>query len=127
MPTKTLVAVVTVIGLTASVWAGFLPLMRDRPKRDNPFDPASQAQSLPFVAPPLPTQTATPGVAPTATLTPAPFCPGGVDSSNVASFESSVDSFSTIVAGGYTSGTVASTTPACTGTKALCGSFVFYA
>jgi hypothetical protein len=98
------------LGLASVAAAGFLPLIHDRPKRDNPFDPAVKPRQLPIVD--FPTLTATP--------TPAPAC-GGPENANYAGFESGVDSFTAESSTGFTVPPLVAGTPACSGAQALCG------
>jgi hypothetical protein len=94
--------------------AGFLPLIHDRPKRDNPFDPAAKPLQLPVAA--FPTFTPTP--------TPGPAC-GGPDSAGAfASFESTADGFvaDTCCTNFVAHSPALSATTFCKGTQSLCSS-----
>lgn len=98
------------LALSSAALAGFLPFVHERPKRDNPHDPRVRPLELPAVA--LPTLTFTPTL--------PPSC-GGPELANYAGFESGVDAFSALVAGGFTAPPLAAGTPACQGGQALCG------
>lgn len=123
MRPRTLIAALCMFGFASAALAGFLPMMRDRPKRDNPYDPATKPQSLPAVAP------AVPGA--TATITPTPVCGGsdhvtGGGTFSVGTFESTNDGFGQdTCCTNFVASSPAVSTVHCVGTQALCGSVVF--
>jgi hypothetical protein len=107
---KSPLLILATVFLAAGLYAGWLPLVRDRPQRTNPFDPAGKPQSAPA------------GVLATPTATPLPLC-GGSDGAGLATFDSGLDGFAGETSAGYTVPTLSSTTPACKGPNALCGTF----
>ena len=105
--------------LAATASAGFLPLIHDRPKRDNPNDPAVKPLALPIAS--FPTFTPTPTIGtPSATPTVVPTC-GGPDTANFGTFETGVESWSGETYAGYTALAVSAGAPSCYGVQALAG------
>lgn len=108
-------AFIALLLASAVASAGILPLLRDRPRRDNVYDPTNKPMSLPLapVWTPTPTNTATPA------------CNPGVDAANVNTFESGTEGFAYETYAGpppYQVLTLASTNAqACNGSKSLCG------
>jgi hypothetical protein len=105
---------VLLLALASSAAAGFLPLIHDRPKRDNPFDPAVQPLAVPT------------WVVPTATITPTPVpgCGGADSAAAFATFESGTDGFAqdTCCANFVSFSPAVSSSPVCKGGQAFCGS-----
>lgn len=99
------------IALASSAAAGFLPLLHDRPTRDNPNDPMVNPRQLPVHI--FPTYTDTP--------TPVPGCSGGPDTANFATFEAGTESWIAEATAGYTTMTLSAGPPSCFGSQSLQG------
>lgn len=103
-----------ILALAPVAAAAFLPLIHERPKRDNPFDPASRPRELPIAA--LPTHTPTP--------TPGPTCGGPDGPAAFATFEATADGFvaDTCCPNFVAHSPALSGTTFCKGAQSLCSS-----